>query len=54
MSTALVPLALLLLASAGSWGCSDLWGTSTKPDSANCVRNPDACAAGQICNTFPS
>lgn len=31
-------------------GCQSLWGGSTKPEPANCVRNPDACGAGQICN----
>ncbi len=30
--------------------CSSIWGGSTKPDSANCVRNPDACGIGQVCN----
>ena len=32
-------------------GCAQVWGGSTKGASDNCVRNPDACTASQICNT---
>jgi len=31
-------------------GCSELWGSSTRPDSQNCVRSPGVCSADQVCN----
>lgn len=43
----LLPWFLALL-SVG--GCSDLWGSSTRPDSSNCVRNPDVCKSDEVCN----
>jgi len=33
-------------------GCSELWGGSTRPEHANCVRNPDACQPQEFCNAI--
>lgn len=32
--------------------CSELWGGSTSPDQANCVRNADACRPEEFCNAI--
>lgn len=40
---------LLALISVG--GCSDIWGSSTRPDANNCVRNPALCGGDEVCNT---
>ena len=41
------PIFFVLLASSG---CGSLWGTYSEPDPENCVRNPNACQAGEHCN----
>lgn len=40
-----------LLALLGVGGCSDIWGSSTRPDGKNCVRNPALCGGDEVCNT---
>lgn len=40
-----------LCALLGVGGCSELWGSSTRPDSANCVRNPGVCSSDEVCNS---